>query len=269
MAGRLSIGTAWSEAAAFVRRERRLLAPVVLGLILLPAVISTMVQPPTPASGSPEPGAWMFVAFAMILVMMAGQMAIVLLAEDWRGSIGEAIGRAARRLPTLIAAAVIVMLPMIVILSVVLAAVTFAGGGEGGVSAQNLSGGGGIAILLAVVLVLLIAVRLLPLVAVIARGTDGPISALKQTFRMTRGQFWKLLGFFLLMAITFVIVAAAVGAVFGSIVTLALGRPDPWTLSLLLIALIGGLVQAAFVTIYTAMLARIAVQLEGERISGT
>ncbi|MDQ3144619.1 MAG: hypothetical protein M3Q57_07045 [Pseudomonadota bacterium] len=269
MAGRLSIGTAWSEAAAFVRRERRLLAPVVLGLILLPSVISAMVQPPTPAGGSPEPGAWMIVAFLMILVMMVGQMAVVLLAEDWRGSVGEAIGQAARRLPTLIGAGLMVMLPVILILSAVLAAATFATGAEGGVSAENLSGGGAIAILLAGVLVVLVAVRLLPLVAVIARGSDGPIAALKRTFRMTRGQFWKLLGFVLLMAITFVIAAAAIGAVFGSIVTLAFGRPDPWSMSLLLIALIGGLIQAAFFTIYTAMLARIAVQLEGEPTSGT
>ena len=88
MAGKLSIGTAWSEAAAFVRRERRLLAPIVLGLILLPAVINTMVQPPAPAGASPEPGAWRIAALPMIVVMMVGQMAIVLVVDGWRGSVG-------------------------------------------------------------------------------------------------------------------------------------------------------------------------------------
>jgi hypothetical protein len=50
---------------------------------------------------------------------------------------------------------------------------------------------------------------------------------------------------------------------------LAFGRPEPWSVSLLLIALVGGLIQAAFVTIYSAMLARIAVQLDDAPTSGT
>jgi hypothetical protein len=50
---------------------------------------------------------------------------------------------------------------------------------------------------------------------------------------------------------------------------LAFGRPEPWSVSLLLIALVGGLIQAAFITIYSVMLARIAVQLDDTPISGT
>ena len=43
--------------------------------------------------------------------------------------------------------------------------------------------------------------------------------------------------------------------------TLTLGQPQPWSLALLLIALAGGLIQAGFVMVYTAMLARIYAQL--------
>lgn len=267
MAGKVSIGTAWSEAAAFLRRERRLLAPVVLGLILLPAVVSTMVQPQVPAGKSPEPGLWMLVAFAMILVMMVGQMAIVLLSDGWRGSVGEAIGRAARRLPTLVIAGLMVMVPMILVFSVVLAGITLAAGGDS-LKSLNLSGGATLVILLLIGVALFVAVRLLPLVAVVARSAGGPVAALKRTIRMTSGQFWRLLGFFLLLAIAFIVATAAVGAVFGSMVILTLGRPEPWSVSLLLIALAGGLIQTALLTLYTAMLARIAAQLEGS-ISGT
>lgn len=263
MAAKLSIGTAWNEAAAFVRKERRLLAPVVLGLILLPSVVSTMVQPLTPAGESPEPGAWMIVAFLMILVMMTGQMAIVLLSDNWRGSVGEAIGRAARRLLALVGVALMVMLPLILILSLVLAVAGVADSGGGRIAADSLGAGAWLAVLAFFGAALFFAVRLLPLVAVIARGTGGPVASLKRTFQLTRGQFWKLLAFVLLLAIAFIIAAAAVGAVVGSLVILALGRPEQWSVSLLLIALAGGLVQAAFVTVYTAMLARIADQLEG------
>ena len=263
MAGKVSIGSAWSEAAAFVRRERRLLAPIVLGLILLPAVVSTMVQPQAPAGDSPEPGAWMVAALAMILVMMVGQMAIVLLVDGWRGSVGEAIGRAARRLPTLFVAGLIVMVPLVLCFSVVLAAIGLASGTDGRLTPDSLGAGGLLAILLFVLLSLLIGVRLLPLVAVVALGTDGPIAALKRTFRLTSGQFWRLLGFFLMLALAFFVASIAVGAVVGSLVILALGRPEPWSVSLLVMALAGALVQTGFVTIYTAMLARITAQLEG------
>jgi hypothetical protein len=89
------------------------------------------------------------------------------------------------------------------------------------------------------------------------------VAAIKRAFALTSGHFWKLLAFMLLATIAFLIVAAAAGAVIGSIVSLALGRPEPWSVSLLLVALAAGLVQAAFITIYTAMLARITAQLSG------
>lgn len=259
MTGKISIGTAWIEAAAFLRQERRLLPPVVLGLILLPVLVSTMITPQVPPGTSPPPGSWMLVAFAMILVMMVGQMAIVVMIDGWRGNIGEAIGRGLRRLPTLVLAGLMVIVPLVVLFSVVLAMIGLTSGG----AALRLNPVGWLAVLLFGAIALFITVRLLPMIAVVARGSDGPIAAIKRTFAMTKGQFWRLLGFFLLLVIGFLVAAGAVGAVIGSMVVVALGRPEPWSVSLLLIALAGALVQAGFVTVYTAMLARITSQLEG------
>ena len=78
-----------------------------------------------------------------------------------------------------------------------------ASGTDGRLTPDSLGAGGLLAILLFVLLSLLIGVRLLPLVAVVALGTDGPIAALKRTFRLTSGQFWRLLGFFLMLALAF------------------------------------------------------------------
>lgn len=268
MVGKLSIGEAWSEAAAFLRKERRLLAPVVLGLLLLPALISTMVQPPTPAGTSPEAGPWMVVAFAMVVVMLLGQLAIIVLIDGWKGSVGDAIGRAARRLPTMLLATLAIMIPLILSFAILLAGVTLAAGGGGDPTMAKMGPAGALAALLFAIPALYFLVRLLPLAPVIATGSDGPLAAIKRSFALTRGRFWKLLGFLLLWLIAFLVAAAAVGAVFGSMVILALGRPDPWSVSLLIIALVGALVQALFVTVYTAMLARITAQLEGST-SGT
>ena len=41
----LSIGKAWDETKAAMADNRRLIAPVALGLILIPAVVSAMVEP--------------------------------------------------------------------------------------------------------------------------------------------------------------------------------------------------------------------------------
>ena len=41
----LSIGKAWDEARAAIAANRRLITPVALGLILVPAVVSAMFEP--------------------------------------------------------------------------------------------------------------------------------------------------------------------------------------------------------------------------------
>ena len=142
-------------------------------------------------------------------------------------------------------------------------------GGDGQLSPPRLTGTGFFMLLLLIIVMLFIAVRLLTLVAVVASGREGPVASLKAAYRMTRGQFWRLLAFLLLSMIVFLVILAAAGAVFGSIIALVLGPPEPWTVSLLLVALVGALVQAAFVTIYTAMLARITVQLSARPVEGS
>ena len=261
----LSIGKAWDEAKAAIAANRRLITPVALGLILVPAVVSAMVEPQAVPGTQPEAGPWMLVTLVMIIVMLAGQMAIVLLTNGWHGSVGEAIGRAVKRLPTLILAALMVMVPLILILSVVLAIIGFATGADGRFSAASLSPAGWLVILVGFVVILAVGVRLLPMIVLIASEDAGPIAAIKRAFHLTRGHFWKLLAFMLLATIAFLIVAGAAGAVIGSIVSLLFGRPEAWSVSLLLVALTAGLVQAAFITIYTAMLARITAQLTGSQ----
>lgn len=268
MAGNLSIGAAWAQAAAFVRRERRLLAPVVLGLIMVPAVVASMVQPPVPTGTSLGSGPWLVIALLMLVVMVVGQLAIVLLANGWHGSVGQAIARAIRRLPTFLLVTLLIIGPLIVILSMILAASGVTVGSDGRLSGANPGPLGSLMSLVVLAAVLFVAIRLMPLVAVIATGNDGPIASIRRTFVLTRGHFWRLFSFLLLMIIAFAVVGAATVVVSDVLVTLLLGPPEPWSVSLLLLALIGGLFQTAFVTIYTAMLARIAAQLEGAPTNG-
>ncbi len=263
----LSISKAWDEARTSLAANRRLITPVALGLILVPAVVSSMVEPRTAPGEQPEAGPWMWITLAMIIIMLTGQLALVLLTNGWQGSVGEAIKRALRRLPTLLISAMIVMVPLIVILTALLVIVGVGTGGDGRFSMASMSPTGWLVFFAGILILFVVAVRLLPLVVVTAAEDVGPIAAVRRSFALTAGHFWKLLGFVLLATIAFLVVAAAAGAVIGSIVALLFGRPEPWTVSLLLVALTAGLVQAAFVTFYTAMLARIAAQLNAGRPS--
>lgn len=263
----LSIGKAWDETKAAMADNRRLIAPVALGLILIPAVVSAMVEPRVAPGEQPEAGGWMWITLVMIMIMLVGQMAIALLTNGWQGSVGEAIGRAFRRLPILLLAALMVMVPLVILMMVLLALAGVSPAAGGTLSAASLGGGGWLVVLIGFIAIMAIGVRLLPLVVLVASEDIGAVAALKRAFRLTSGHFWKLLGFMLLATIGFLVVAGAAGAVVGSITSIAFGQPEPWTVSLLIVALVAGLVQAAFVALYTAMLARITAQLQGSSAS--
>lgn len=257
----LSIGRAWDEAKTALGANRKLMVPVALGLVLLPAVIVSMVEPQVAPGEQPPAGPWMLVALLMVLVMLVGELAIVLLVNGWRGSVGEAISKAARRTPIFVLAALSLVVPVVLVFSILLALSGVGTGATGQIDWTNFNPIGWLVLLAFLLALVYVAIRLLPLLPVVACEQIGPFAALKRSFTLTSGHFWRLLGFLLLLMVAFLVVAMTVGAVVGGGVTLALGQPQPWSLSLLLIALAGGLIQAGFVLVYTAMLARIYAQL--------
>ena len=256
----LSIGKAWDEAKSALLANRKLIVPVALGLILLPAVVVSMVEPRVPPGEQPPGGLWMLVALAMVMVMIVGQLAIVLLVNGWHGSVGEAIGKAGRRTPTFILAALAYLVPVILLFSVLLG-LAGAGTSAGQVDWANFNSTGWLVLMLFLLVLIFVSVRLLPLLPVVASEGIGAVASLKRSYALTAGQFFRLFGFITLLMIAFLILALTIGAVIGGLVRLTLGEPDPWTLALLLIALAGGLVQAGFVMVYAGMIARIYVQL--------
>lgn len=263
----LSIGKAWDEAKAALQGNRKLIVPVALGLVLLPAVIVSMVEPRVAPGEQPPPGAWMLIGLAMVIVMLVGELAIVLLVNGFRGSVGEAIGKAARRTPIFILAALAFLVPVVLVFSILLGVAGAGTTASGQVDWANFGAAGWLVLIACTLALLYFSIRLLPLLPVVASEQIGPIAALKRSFGLTAGHFWRLFGFLVLLVIAFAIVAMTVGAVVGAGVTLTLGEPAPWSLSLLLIALAGGLIQAGFVMVYVAMLARIYAQLSAP-ISG-
>lgn len=260
MKSNISIGTAYSETAAFVRHEKRLLAPLVLALLVVPVSVSQLVQPLDPFVGPRGLQPWMIIGLIALVFQLAGQMAVSRLAMGWRGSLGSAISLAMRRLPSAIAAMMIFLLCLFLLLvPVVMILILTSGTGPSSTKLINSL----------TFLALLAAGPRIMLAPVIAMSERlGPWALVKRSWACSRGHFWRLLSFFILFLVTSIILSLAVSAVVGSIAALALGAPEPLSLSRLLMALAGGLVQGVAGTLYAAMVARILVQISPELTKG-
>ena len=174
---KLSIGKAWEETSAFLRREAKLVAPVALATFALPAILGQWAFP----AGAVGDGRGWIMLLALIVAMI-GQMTVILLVNGWHGSVGEGLGKAASRLPTLFAVLVIVFLPIILIVGAILGVMLTSAGlaYPPSMTPESLARVPGIAwvILITMLLVLYVAVRIFPVAAVAVSETLGPIKTL-------------------------------------------------------------------------------------------
>jgi hypothetical protein len=124
---------------------------------------------------------------------------------------------------------------------------------------------GKVALLMLAILVLLLffGVRLLLMTPVAAAERAGPVAIIARSWVLTRGHFWRLLGFLLLTAIAAMVVAMVATMAIGLIVAATLGAPAPGNAAGLIMLLVGGLANAVFLVVITTMVARIYLQLAG------
>lgn len=257
---KLSVGKAWEEASAFLGKEARLVAPVALATFALPAIIAGWAYP-----GESAGRGVVWLLLLAVLAAMIGQMTIVLLVNGWRGSIGEALTKAARRLPALTGTLIIAFLPVILVAILGLgAALTSAGITDPATLTPDALAklpNIGWLLLFVTLFLIIVGVRLLPVSAVAVSEPSGPIKLLKRGWTLTKGNFWRLLVLALLLGILAVVLDLAVTAVLGSVATLAAGEPKPFNLSALIVALPVGLVGAMVSSVSAAMVGRVYAQL--------
>ncbi len=253
----VSIGRAWEETKAFIARDKRLLVPLALGLIVLPTAIVGLVAPGAQIGGADKNVTGAALTLADALIGLVAQLTVVRLALGFSGSLGQAMALAARRLWVLLSAMLILVLPF-VLLSVTVGG--FIDPKSGGVA----SGPRGVAALLLLVVIgafIWLAVRLLLVSVVVMAEDQGPVALLKRSFAITRGHFWRLLAFVLLILSAFLALIVAVGAVGAALVTAVFGAPDAMTVGALIVGLLTGAIQAGVAVVYVAMLSRIYAQL--------
>lgn len=261
----LSITRAWNEAMAFLRREFGLVFLIAFLLICLPGAA---LQYAMPMADAPDPAnvdeafaqiRTMLMFFPLVLVLaLIGTIAINHLAIVPRASVGEALAVGARRFFILLLATILIGLVGGI---VVLPVMVLVGLGSGG---ATLAPGPLLLILLVfLILALALSVKLLLLTPVAAAERGGPVALIARSWALTRGHFWKLLGFqilFWLVASVLIMVTSLVAAL---VLTVTLGSPLEPGAAFFALNLISAGLQALVSLAFATTVARIYAQLTG------
>jgi hypothetical protein len=257
---KLSISRAWEESQRVLVHDGRLLASVGLALILLPQVIEAVVAPPPGLSGE-QPPSWVPILSLIVAIAgLVGQIAIIRLALGPTTSVGDAISHGVRRFLPGIGAIILFGLPLAFVMALLFGALA------GPAAVTTMRGGtidpaAGRVILLLMVLLLLISARFLLIMPVTTAERGGPIHILRRSWELGRGHYLRLLGFLLAIIVTALIVFIAVQFLGGILARSLFGDAKPLSVSALIIALISGVVQTAFVVVVSTLLARIYAQV--------
>lgn len=252
----LSISTAWEETKAILARDGGLLAAVALALIVLPQVVLAVAGAPV----GPEASYLSKLLYvAVVLLGFVAQIALNRMAIGAAVMVKEAIGEGFVRLLPVMAVFVIVIIGLVIV-TMVLAVIL----GAAGLATLKSAGQPPTAIVVVLVALTALIFAIFQLVFPIAAvETGNPIRLISRSWQLARGHYLRLLGFVVTIFVGLGIVVIATQVGLGSLIVLLLGKPNPGSLSALVLGLIAGVIQAAFTVVTAVMLARIYVQLAG------
>lgn len=253
---RLSLGNAWDEAKAVLRRDGRALVAIVLALLVLPGAVAELATPNVSPGQSAPNGWWDLLNILAMLLSLTGQIAITRIALGFEGTVGEAIAVGFRRLPALLGALLLWVLPFALIVVAILLATGADLSGE--IKPQPVAG---LALLPVLLVFFYILFRLLLVTPVVTAEPVGPVAALKRSWKLTGGHWGKLFLAVLLIALVATIVIGALQFAIGTVILFAAGTPDQWSVSDLLLTLVGQLLGGAFSLVFAAIVASFYRQL--------
>jgi len=252
---KLSLSRAWEESVRVLTRDGRLYLAVALALVVLPQTVIGLFAPVSSA----QPSGVTYILLALMLVLgVVAQLALNRLAIGPSTTVGAAIGRGITRMPIWLGGFVI----FLVCLFIVLIPLVLVLGGLGVMVASGPAHEASAAVVLLILLVAVFGYAVFQLAAPIAAAEGGgPIHLITRSWHLSRGAYWRLLVFVVLVFVGLTLVALAGQFGLGSMIQMALGPPDALSLSALAISLIVAIIQAVFTVIFAVMLARIYVQL--------
>jgi hypothetical protein len=259
---KFDMGRAWNEATALVGANKELLAALAGIFVFLPNLALALLVPEMmtgPANVDPENPAAAMQAFytengvwfgLLAIVQWAGTLCMFALLNDRRPTVGEAMRAGLIALIPYLASQVIVMLALAIVLGLPVGLAFGAGSVAVGV----------LIALVAVVAFIYVMVKL-SLVGpeMVIGGNLNPITALRNSWVLTKGNSLRLFAFYLLLGIGVAVVAMVIGLVSGLFVAM-LGQNAA---GLLVGGLLNGLLAAIWTVLMVCVLAAAYKQLAG------
>ncbi|WP_404334353.1 hypothetical protein AB2M62_13030 [Sphingomonas sp. MMS12-HWE2-04] len=263
----VKMGTVWDRTAEFISDNLGAVLPIALVAFFVPASIGGNFQAVMPGAGPSLALVLRLVQLLFAVLSLWGSLAIVAMALDLATEHGS--GRIAlRRLP----AALLVWVVVLVAALALALPIPFILAGSG-VDMVALANGempaisGPVASTIALYglalfgVLLWLAARLAVVNPVIVRE-KGLLSAFGQSWALTRGATWRILGVILLYAIVSWVAQLAAKTVFGSIFALvAGGTVDGLSLGGVLTSIVAAAVQAGFMVVGAAFTAKLYLAL--------
>jgi hypothetical protein len=261
----LEMDRAWNDAMRLLRASRDVIL-VVAGVFFFLPYFAFMLLTPDPLAGlarNPTPDnkvivarLWDFyshvwwIALIVLIVQAIGMIGLIaLLTDRRRPTVAEALAIGARRVLPYIAAYLLVGFALAVVLTV-LAVVT---------AATGFAAMAVVAIVLEAVAFVFLFVRFSLVAPVVAKeDVANPLTALGRSWALTRGNGWRLLAFFFLLALAYVVLAMVISLVTGTVFSL-LGQG----VARFGDALVTALLNAGWATVFLAILSAIHDQLAG------
>lgn len=259
----VSISKAWDETSAILRADGKLVASVVAALIMLPVALDTLISPPAAEMAGEAPAIGGPIGFVVLMIGLVGQVALTAIGLNRGATVGEAIRIGASRFLRVLGAGLLFFVPLVILLSALLVG---SSGVEGvstlpaRIATGDITGQESLAVLVWLIVLIVLGVRFSLSTSVAVAEGGGPVALLRRSWALTKGHFWRILGFVLLLGLGLLVVSTAATALIGFLVTATLGAAEPMSVAALLLGLAGGIFQGLFVAIYMLMLARIYVQ---------
>lgn len=272
---KLDMGKAWTQATGLIGSNRDTIGAIAGLFFFLPAFALALFapelvnpQPAAPAGADPQVAMqaaldqmskaytdnWALF-LALTIAQFVGSMSLLaLLTDRGRPTVGEALRTGVRSIPTYLAAQILSALAVGLAVGIPLGIVAAAGSAIAAVLV-------GFALVLVGAYLFVKFSLIAPVIAI--DGVRNPITALRQSWRLTKGNSFRIVAFVLLLFFTIGIIAALVSGIFGLVFS-ALGSQ---------IADVGnGLVSAAVNTvigvIFLVVIAAVHRQLSGQSPEG-
>lgn len=264
------MGTVWDRTAEFLSDNLAQVLPIALLAFFVPASISGSFQGMRQGSDTGLTITLSIVQLAFAVVSLWGSVTITAMALEINdGRSAGAIGRS--RLPAALLVAVALFVAMLLLFLPIPAALQLSGydmmalaRGENVPLSPGLAGGIAIYMLVVLGLILWLGARFFVVTPVIVREKRA-FSSFRQSWKLTRGMTWRIIGVILLFCMVSWVSILAANMVFGSIFTLvAGGAGDGISLSGVLTSIVSAAVQTGFTVLVPVFTAKLYLALTAE-----